>query len=85
MTLVKVRRDGHSLAVTIPADEARALQIEEGMYVNVELDASGHGVQVQPVAFTRRGRPEVLAAGKRVLDRNRGLYKRLAAHDQGSD
>jgi antitoxin component of MazEF toxin-antitoxin module len=83
--LVRVRRDGNSLAVTIPADEARALQIEEGMYVNVELDASGNSIQVQPVTLTRRGRPEVLAAGKRVLEKNRGLYKRLAAHDQGPD
>lgn len=83
--LVKVRHDGNSLAVTIPADEARALQIEEGMYVNVEVDASGHGLQVQPVTLTRRGRPEVLAAGRRVLEKNRGLYKCLAAHDEGSN
>lgn len=85
MALVKVRRDGNSLAVTIPADEARALQIEEGMYVTVEPDATGQSIQIQPVSVTRRGRPEVLEAGKRVLERNRELYKRLAAHDKGSD
>lgn len=85
MALVKVRRDGNSLAVTIPADEARAAQLEEGMYVNVERDPSGQGIHIQPVSVRRRGRPEVLATGRRVLAKNRDLYKRIADHDRGLD
>ena len=84
MTLVKVRRDGNSLAITIPVEEARAAQIEEGMYVDIALESLRPGLHVEPMAIRPRGRPEVLSAGRRVLEKNRGLYDRLAAHDRDS-
>ena len=85
MALVKVRRDGNSLAVTIPVEVARLAHIEEGMYVDVAADAAGQGLHVEPVSIRTRGRREVLSAGRRVIGKNRNLYKRLADYDQRSE
>lgn len=85
MSLVKVRRDGYSLAITIPVNEARQAHLEEGMYVKVkvELNEESHSLSIQPVSIQPRLRPEVITAGKHALARKRGLYKRLAAYDSG--
>lgn len=84
MSLVKVRRDGNSLAITIPVNEARKAHLEEGMYVKVEINEESQTLRVEPVSIQPRGRPEVIAAGRQVLARKRGLYKRLEAYDRGA-
>ncbi len=84
MAIVKVRRDGNSLSVTIPVEEARKAHLKEGMYVNVETDASGE-LRVEPVSIQRRVRPEGIGVADRVLERKRKLHDRLAAYDRDSD
>ncbi len=87
MSLVKVRRDGNSLAITIPVKEARQAQLEEGQYVKVEIvemEEGANSLSVQPVSIQPRLRPEVIATGEGVLARKRGSYKRLASYDRDS-
>lgn len=84
MALVKVRRDGNSVAVTIPAKEARKAHLEEGTYVNVEIDEASGVVRIEPVSIQPRVRAEVISVGQEVLRRKRGLYDRIAEHDRGS-
>ncbi|MDO8690974.1 MAG: hypothetical protein Q7R39_13350 [Dehalococcoidia bacterium] len=84
MSLVKVRRDGNSLAITIPANEAREAHLEEGMYVQVEIIEESSSLSIHPVSIQPRVRPDVIATGRRVLSRQRGLYKRLASYDGDS-
>ena len=68
MALVRVRRDGNSLAVTIPRREVQKAQLTEGDYVNVEADEATGRVVIEPVAVSPRSRvrPEVLEAGRKV-------------------
>lgn len=47
MSLVKIRRDGNSLAITIPVNEAREAHLEEGMYVKVETNEGSHSLSIQ--------------------------------------
>lgn len=84
MALVKVRRDGNSVAVTIPAKAARQAHLEEGAYVNVEIDEASGIVRIEPVSIQPRVRAEVISAGQQVLRKKRGLYDRIAEHDRGS-
>lgn len=84
MSLVKVRRDGNSLAITIPMKEARKAHLEEGMYVKIEIDEESRSLSIGPVLIQPRLRSEAMDAGRRVLATKRGLYRRLAAYDSGS-
>jgi len=83
MAMVKVRRDGNSLAVTIPVEEASKAHLQEGTHVSVEADATGE-LHIVPVSIQRRVRPEIMASAQRVLKRKRRLYERLAAYDRES-
>ena len=70
MALVKVRRDGNSVAVTIPAKEARKAHLEEGTYVNVEIDEASGVVRIEPVSIQPRVPAEIISVGQDVLRRN---------------
>lgn len=85
MALVKVRRDGNSLAVTIPAAEARKAHLTEGTYVNIEVDTESGNLLIEAISIQPRVRSEVISAGRRVIAENRRLYDRIAEHDSGSD
>jgi antitoxin component of MazEF toxin-antitoxin module len=85
MTLVKVRRTGHSLSVTIPTAQARAARIEEGMYVEVEADSAGLGLRVEPVSIESRANPRFVAAARSVIAEEKELLDRLAAFDPDRD
>lgn len=85
MALVKVRRDGNSLAVTIPAKEARIAHLAVGAYVNVEVVAETGDIRIEAISVSTRMRPEVISAGRQVMARNRQLYQRLARAGDESD
>lgn len=82
MALVKLRRDGNSIVVTIPADEIGKAQLAEGDYVEIAAVESGQ-IVISPVAIEPRVRPEVRAAIEQVAAENRAVLDRLAAYDRG--
>jgi antitoxin component of MazEF toxin-antitoxin module len=79
MAIRRLRRDGNSLVVTIPPEEAGKAHLVEGSYVEVEADEAG-SLHIHPV-HTRQTRPDFIAIGKKVIEENRSLLERLAAYD----
>jgi len=81
MAIRRLRRDGNSLVVTIPPEEADKAHLVEGSYVEVEADEAGclhiHSVPTRQT----RARPDFIAIGKKVIDEDRSLLERLAAYD----
>ncbi len=80
MALVKVRRSGNSLAVTIPVAEARAAQVKEGMYVSVEADE--RGLRIEPVSIARRPPSRIVEAARQAIAEEGELLERLAEYDR---
>lgn len=72
---VKVRRVGNSGTVTIPAPIMRALDIQDGSSLSVDLDGSA-------VVFSRKGdrqsREEFFQMLDRLGTKNAGILRRLA-------
>lgn len=79
MALMKVRRQGRSLAVTLDAATLEAAQLGEGDLVQPSVE-SGR-VVLTPVALVPGVRPRVLAAIGRAAKRNAAVLKRLAKYD----
>ncbi|MBX6723140.1 MAG: hypothetical protein IRY92_07875 [Dactylosporangium sp.] len=83
MTLVKVRHDGNSTVITVPSDLAKKLNLEIGSHVQVTADEQNGCLIVAPVAIRPRARRDYREASRRVIERHRGLYKRLERYDRG--
>lgn len=79
MALVKVRRNGNSLAVTIPVVEAQVAGVKEGMYVSVEADEQG--LRIEPVAIARRP-SRIVEAAREAISEEGELLERLAKYDR---
>ncbi|HET8568736.1 MAG TPA: hypothetical protein VFM93_07110 [Candidatus Limnocylindria bacterium] len=78
--LVKVRRQGNSLAVTLDQKILAAADLHEGDLVQASVV---HGnVLLTPVAVAPRVRQEVLDIGRRVVRENADVLDRLA-RDEG--
>jgi AbrB family looped-hinge helix DNA binding protein len=75
MVLRKVRRDGNSLVVTIPAEEAAKVHLSAGDYVEIETDKAG-ALLVRPVQVRRR--PDFVSFGKQIIEEDRRLLDRVA-------
>ena len=76
MSVRKIRRDGNSLVVTIPVEEAAKAHIAAGDYVQVETDKSTGELRILPVRPRRR--PDILKIVGQVIRENQGLLDRLA-------
>ena len=76
MAVRKIRRDGNSLVVTIPVEEAAKAHLAAGDYVQVEADKATGELRILPVRPSRR--PDFLRIGHQVIRENRTLLDRLA-------
>jgi len=77
--VVKIRRQGNSLAVTLDQNTLEAARLREGDLVTTTV--RGGIVMLTPVEVTPRARTNVLEAGRRVIARNRRVLDRLANDD----
>ena len=76
MAVRKIRRDGNSLVVTIPVEEAASAHLAAGDYVEVETDRATGELRLLPVRPHRR--PDMLKIVRQVIQENQGLLDRLA-------
>lgn len=82
MAVRRLRRDGNSLVVTIPPEEAGKAHLVEGGYVEVEADEATGGLRIYPVQTRKAGvRPGIIDIGRQVIQEDRTLLERLAAYD----
>jgi antitoxin component of MazEF toxin-antitoxin module len=79
MALMKIRRQGRSLAVTLDAETLREAQLREGDLVRPKVE-NGR-VVLEPVTLTPGVRPEVMEAIERAVSENRAVLKRLGEYD----
>lgn len=82
MTPVRIRRQGTSTAVTLSRNTLAEAHLREGDLVEQEVNDRGQ-VVLTPVRVTARIRPEVAETIDRVVEADRALLDRLAAHDRG--
>jgi antitoxin component of MazEF toxin-antitoxin module len=79
MALMKIRRQGRSLAVTLDGDTLREAHLREGDLVRPRVE-NGR-VVLEPVTVTPGVRPEVIEAIDRAVAQNKTVLKRLAEYD----
>lgn len=79
MALMKIRRQGRSLAVTLDAETLRQARLREGDLVQPTVE-NGR-VVLTPMTVTPGVRPEVMEAIDRAITDNRTVLKRLADYD----
>lgn len=79
MKLMKIRRQGRSLAVTLDAETLRAARLREGDLVQPTVE-NGR-IVLTPVSIIRGVRPEVMEIGRRVIAEDRAVLDRLAKFD----
>ncbi|HEX5416384.1 MAG TPA: hypothetical protein VFZ25_12015 [Chloroflexota bacterium] len=82
MALRRVRRDGNSLVVTIPSGDAQKAHVTEGTMVDIYTNENSGAIEIHPVEI--RHRRDFVAAGREVIEKNRGLLNRLEEYDKGS-
>lgn len=79
MGLVKIRRQGRSLAVTLSSETLREARLREGDLVQPTVE-NGRVVLV-PVSLAPGVRPEVMEAIERAVAENNAVLQRLADYD----
>ena len=79
MAMMKIRRQGRSLAVTLDADTLREAHLQEGDLVRPTVE-NGR-IVLDPIAVTPGVRPQVLETARRVIREERRLLERLARYD----
>jgi antitoxin component of MazEF toxin-antitoxin module len=75
MEVMKVRRQGNSLSVTLDQETLGAANLREGDLVSATV--RNGAVILTPVEI----RPRVLEVGRKAIARNRRVLERLARHD----
>lgn len=83
MTMVKIRRDGNSSVVTIPASELDKLKVAVGQYVDIDADEATGRIIITPMHIEPRKQRTTRDASKGIADEKRGLFERLEAYDRG--
>ncbi len=81
MTLLKVRRHGNSLAVTLTPEVLQQAKLREGDLVEEKVDGRGR-VVLEPVTVRPRVSPAMAAAIKSAAKKERRVLERLATHDR---
>ncbi len=79
MALMKIRRQGRSLAVTLDAETLREARLREGDLVQPTVEDGR--IVLNPVEVTAGVRPEVIEIGRRVIGEDREVLERLAKYD----
>ncbi|HEX3723671.1 MAG TPA: AbrB/MazE/SpoVT family DNA-binding domain-containing protein, partial [Nitrolancea sp.] len=83
MSFVKVRRDGNSGVVTIPAEEMRKAHLSIGDYVQIDVEEASGRVTITPMRIEPRARHDFRKVARDVIAEERELLDRLAAYDRG--
>ena len=81
MALMKIRRQGRSLAVTLDAATLAAAHLREGDLIQPTVENGK--IVLTPVALAPGVRPEVMEAIDRAIKENEHVLKRLAEYDSG--
>lgn len=79
MPLMKIRRQGRSLAVTLDAETLREAHLDEGDLVQPKVE-NGR-IVLDPVTVSPGVRPKVLEVGRRIIREERAVLERLAKYD----
>lgn len=79
MDVVKIRRQGNSLSVTLDQDTLGAANLHEGDLVAPSVQKGV--VVLTPVEIRAKARPQVLQLGRKIIAENRGALDRLAKDD----
>lgn len=79
MALMKIRRQGRSLAVTLDAETLREARLREGDLVRPRVEDGR--VVLEPVTLALGVRPQVMEAIDRAIAENKAVLKRLAEYD----
>ena len=82
MSLIRVRKQGNSLVVTLAQDVLEKAQLSDGDLVEERVDSSGR-VVIAPVSVTPRVSARMKDAIKGAARKERGVLKRLADYDRG--
>ncbi len=83
MGLAKVRRDGNSAVVTIPAKELVQARLAIGDSVTVDVIEETGQVVLTPVSIQPRAKHNIRDVARDVIAEKRRLFERLAAYDRG--
>lgn len=79
MDVVKIRRQGNSLSVTLDQDTLGAADLREGDLVAPSVQKGV--VVLTPVEIRAKVRPQVLQLGRKIISENRRALDRLAKDD----
>ncbi|HVB63537.1 MAG TPA: AbrB/MazE/SpoVT family DNA-binding domain-containing protein [Nitrolancea sp.] len=85
MSLVKVRRDGNSGVVTIPAEDMRKAHLSIGDHVQIEVEEESGRVTITPIRIEPRAHYDFLEVVHDVIVEERELLDRLAAFDRDEE
>lgn len=81
MALMKIRRQGRSLAVTIDAETLRQARLREGDLVQPRVEDGR--IVLDPVEVIPGARPEVVAIGRAIVQEDTEVLERLPRYDSG--
>ncbi len=79
MDVVKIRRQGNSLSVTLDQETLDAANLHEGDLVAPSVQKGV--VVLTPVEIRPKVRPQVLQLGRKIIAENRRALDRLAKDD----
>ena len=79
MALMKIRRQGRSLAVTLDAATLAAAHLREGDLIQPTVENGK--IVLTPVDVMPGVRPEVMEIARRVIEEDAPVLKRLAEYD----
>ncbi len=81
MDVVKIRKQGNSVSVTLDQEILRAANLHEGDLVAPSVQKGV--VVLTPVEIRPKVRPQVLQLGRKIIAENRRVLDRLAKDDAG--
>jgi len=81
MDVVKIRKQGNSLSVTLDQATLEAANLHEGDLVAPSVQKGV--VVLTPVEIRLKVRPRVLQVGRRIIAENRRVLDRLAKDQRG--
>lgn len=82
MALLKVRKQGTSVAVTLTPETLRRAGLREGDLVQQDVDERGR-VVLTAVTVQARPRRKMIDAIKQAARKERSVLRRLEAYDRG--
>ncbi|MDE3103269.1 MAG: hypothetical protein KGJ98_13660 [Chloroflexota bacterium] len=82
MPLIRVRKQGNSMVVTLSQDVLEGARLSDGDLVQERVDGNGR-VVIEAVSVKPRVSPRMAAAIRGAVQKERRVLKRLAERDRG--